>query len=191
MRATSRPGEGSIIGRPGDENPFFGGPNALLVLGAAQVDGRSYVRVLLPRRPNERSGWVDAAAVDLTTTPWRLVVDRGRRRVQLLRAGTVVARTRAVVGARSTPTPIGTFAVSAHVRLPAGSPLGRQALAINAFSTALRTFDGGLPIAAIHPFEHLAGRLGTAASHGCVRVPVRFVRRLAAVPRGAPVQIKR
>jgi lipoprotein-anchoring transpeptidase ErfK/SrfK len=186
----SRPGVGSVVDRIGVENPLFRGPNALQVVDAVHVDGRSYLQVLLARRPNGSSGWVDATTVSTTTTPWRVVVELSRRRVLLLRSGVVVARTRAVVGRPDTPTPVGRFAVSAHVRLPASSPLGRHAVALTAFSTTQRRLDGGLPIVAFHAFEHLGARLGTAASHGCVRVPTGFVRRLAVVPRGAPVWIE-
>jgi lipoprotein-anchoring transpeptidase ErfK/SrfK len=73
-----------------------------------------------------------------------------------------------------------------------GSAGGPFALALSARSDVLQEFEGGPGQIAIHGIANLGGTLGTAASHGCVRVSNRSVRWLAArIPAGAPVAIKR
>ena len=69
--------------------PYDGGPHVLLVLGvrSTAADGVWY-RVLLTSRPNTASGWVPAEAVQVTRTPYRVVVRPGARTLQLSSRGT-------------------------------------------------------------------------------------------------------
>ena len=148
---------------------WTGGPVGLLVLEARG----KWLRVLLPDRPNGRSAWIAPTRVRLGRTRWRVEIDRSARTVRVLRAGRVVRRFRAVVGAPATPTPRGRFAVYEFARQPdpvASSAHGR--------CTSPRTRDvlddygGGPGRVAIHGREGASLRdpLGTARSHGCVRV---------------------
>jgi hypothetical protein len=142
------------------------GPVALLVLAARRdADDRVWLRVRLPDRPNDRSGWIDADFARLRETPWRIEIDRDRRRAAAYRAGHRVRSWRVVVGKPSTPTPRGLFAVYERVRQPAGSVLG--------------------------PFALLSDPLGSARSHGCIRMQNRIIRWLAprALP-GTPVEVR-
>jgi lipoprotein-anchoring transpeptidase ErfK/SrfK len=171
-----------------------GGPVALLVLDArALPNGAVWVKVLLPRRPNGAAAWIDSNYVELTRTRWRIDISTGQRSVTLLRAGRPVDRWRAVVGKPSTPTPRGLFAV--YQRVPQPSPddfLGTWALLLTGFSNALHAFDGGPGQVAIHGRggASLLDPLGSARSHGCIRVDNSVVDLLAAtVPDGTPVQI--
>src|SRR3954447_8940431 len=86
--------------------------SALLVLSARERAGRCWVRVRLPSRPNRASGWVNAQRLHLTSTTWRLVVHLGARRLDVLGHGRLVRRLPVVVGALSTPTPRGLFAIA-------------------------------------------------------------------------------
>jgi L,D-transpeptidase catalytic domain len=171
--------------------------DALLVLAArTDPDGRCWLRVRLPTRPNAAQGWVDADRVQLTPTGWRIEVALRARTVTLLRAGERVARYRAVVGAPATPTPRGQFALlDAHPNDP-DDFLGRWVLTLTAHSDVLRRYDGGDGRVALHGRggASLRDPLGSAASHGCVRVSnaaiASIVRRIgaAAIP-GTPVRI--
>ncbi|HEY2056218.1 MAG TPA: L,D-transpeptidase [Solirubrobacterales bacterium] len=173
-----------------------GGAVGLLVLGARREKGtgRLWVRVQLPERPNGRAGWIDADYARLSPTPWRIVIDRGARRATVLRAGRRVRSWRVVVGKPSTPTPRGLFAVYERVRQPPGSELGPWALQLTAHSNTLMNYGGGPGRVALHGRSGplLADPLGSARSHGCIRMQNRIVAWLAGRARpGTPVEIIR
>ncbi len=190
--ALERPGEGAALQTFGRHAPYWGGPNVLLVLDATTVDGVGYLKVLLKQMPAGSSGWIEADHVQLARTTRRVVVDLSSRTVTIRDAGKALLRARAVIGAPSTPTPVGQFAVDAPVNQPAGSNLGRRILAIAAYSRALARYQGGIPQTAFHAYEKLGSPLGTAASHGCVRVAQHTLDRLLKLaPRGTPVLIRR
>ncbi len=197
---------GELIGRtgvsakPGGATRGWVSPSqvgALLVLAAGtDRDGRCWLRVRLPTRPNVAKGWVNADRVQLAPTAWRIDVTLRARTVTLLRAGERVARYRAVVGASATPTPRGLFALMDAYPNDPGDFLGRWVLTLTAHSDVLQRFDGGGGRVALHGRggESLRDPLGSAASHGCVRVSnaaiASIVRRIgvAAIP-GTPVRI--
>jgi lipoprotein-anchoring transpeptidase ErfK/SrfK len=168
---------------------WTGGPVGLLVLEAR--DG--WLRVLLPDRPNGSAAWIEADRVRLARTKHRLEIDLSRRRVTFLRSGRVARTFKAVVGAPATPTPRGRFAVYETARQPdADGFLGPFALHLTAHSDVLDDYGGGPGRVAIHGrgAESLRDPLGSAASHGCVRIDNAAVRHLARVliP-GVPVVI--
>jgi lipoprotein-anchoring transpeptidase ErfK/SrfK len=190
--ATARPGQGATLQRVGRQAPYWGGPNLLLVLDAKRVHDVDYVKVLLKRMPAGLAGWVPADSVKLARTTRRVVVDLSARTVTIRDAGKALVRARAVIGAPSTPTPAGLFAVDAPVDQPASAHLGRRILAIAAYSRALARYQGGIPQTAFHAYEQLGAPLGAAASHGCVRVSQRTLNRLLKLaPRGTPVLVRR
>jgi lipoprotein-anchoring transpeptidase ErfK/SrfK len=175
---------------------WTGGSVGLLVVGTRRdARGRRWVRVALPSRPNGRTGWVSADRVALARTRWRVVVDVSDRTVALLRAGRLVLRVRAVVGAPGTPTPTGRFAVYEKARqADAHGFLGPWALHLTAHSEVLDDYGGGPGRVAIHGRDGASLRdpLGSAASHGCVRIDDGAVSLLARrLPVGAPVTIRR
>jgi lipoprotein-anchoring transpeptidase ErfK/SrfK len=163
----------------------------LPVLGRAGRDG-AWLRVRLPGRPNGHAGWIYDARTRSTSTPWRILVSLSARRVIVFRSGRIVRRFAAIVGKPSTPTPRGTFFVEEAVRLSpdaAGAPF---ALATSARSDALREFDGGPGQIALHGTGNLSGALGTAVSHGCVRLSPHAIAWLASrIGAGVPVSIVR
>jgi lipoprotein-anchoring transpeptidase ErfK/SrfK len=168
---------------------WTGGPVGLLVLEVRET----WLRVLLPDRPNGRSAWIAADRVRLVRTRWRIEIDRRTRTVRVLRAGRVFRRFRAVVGARATPTPRGRFAVYEFARQPDPHGfLGPWALHLTAHSDALDDYGGGPGRVAIHGRDGASLRdpLGTARSHGCIRVSNRQIAFLARVlTPGTPVVV--
>jgi lipoprotein-anchoring transpeptidase ErfK/SrfK len=171
-----------------------GGPVDLLVLGARVLaNGTTWLRVLLPQRPNGTSGWIDSNLVELTRTPWRIDVSLRARTVSLLRDGRVLDTWSAVIGKPSTPTPPGLYAIYERARQPnPNDVLGTWALLLTAFSPVLHNFDGGPGQVAIHGRggASLLDPLGSARSHGCIRVDNSAVNLLAAeAAEGTPVQI--
>jgi lipoprotein-anchoring transpeptidase ErfK/SrfK len=164
----------------------------LLVLDARVVDDREYVKVLLKRMPAGSTGWIRADRVKLAQTNRRVVVDLSDRTVTLYKDGRNAFRAKVIVGAKKTPTPTGLFAADAPVDLPGGNELGRRIIAITAYSRVLARYQGGIPQIAFHEYEQLGAPLGTAASHGCVRMAKATLAKLRReVPRGTPVLIRR
>lgn len=96
------------------------------------------------------------------------------------------------MGKASTPTPPGEFFVEESIRLPAGAVGAPFALALSARSTVLQEFAGGPGQIALHGLWNVGGTLGTAVSHGCVRLNTGAMRWLAArISPGVPVTITR
>jgi lipoprotein-anchoring transpeptidase ErfK/SrfK len=102
---------------------------------------------------------------------------------------------RIVVGASATPTPLGLHAVYDPIRQPDPRGfIGPWALHLTGFSTVLDNFGGGPGRIAIHGRSGASLRdpLGTARSHGCIRVDNDVVSWLArTLPRGTPVFVRR
>ena len=169
--------------------PLTGTQTVLPVLGTAPG---GWLQVRLPGRPNGATGWIRARGTAVAYTPWHIVVHTATRRVRVYRAGRVARTFRAVVGKPSTPTPAGSFFVEEPVRLSpddAGAPF---ALALSARSDVFQVFDGGPGQVALHGLANIGGVLGTAASHGCVRLTADAMRWLVGrIGAGVPVTITR
>ena len=119
----------------------------------------------------------------------RSVRGHGRARSTVGR-GQKLRTYRAIVGKRSTPTPTGEFFVEENVRLPGGRPGAPFALATSARSKVFQEFEGGPGQIALHGLTNVGGALGTAVSHGCVRLANRSITWLAKRIRpGDPVTI--
>lgn len=152
---------------------------------------RGWVRVQLPTRPNRSTGWVRRSAVRVGFTTLKIVVDRRRHRLELRRGGRVVLRSKIALGAALSPTPRGRYFLSDVVRPtnPKGF-YGPYSLGTSAHSNVLTSYAGGDGQIAIHGTNE-PWSIGRSVSHGCIRVPNRVVRRLAArVPLGAPIVIR-
>jgi lipoprotein-anchoring transpeptidase ErfK/SrfK len=171
-----------------------GGVVKLLVLGSAvDADGRGWLKVLLPDRPNTNTGWISDDVVELSRTGWRVVVDLRHRRGLAYDNGKLIRSWPVVIGKPSTPTPKGQFAVYERVRQPDDSDLGPWALHITAHSNVLDNYGGGPGRVALHGrrFDLLADPLGSARSHGCVRMDNKVISWLAArIGPGTPVVIR-
>ena len=158
--------------------------------------GRCWLQVRLPWRPNDATGWVHADRVILRPTPWRLVVSTAERTLSAYRRGRLVRRVEVVVGKPSTPTPQGLFSIIGAWPSSPNAFLGTWILPLTAHSDALQQFDGGDGTVGIHGRggASLLDPLGSAASHGCIRVAnasidwlVRSIG-VGALP-GIPVQV--
>jgi hypothetical protein len=175
-----------------DQNGF---PVVFGVLGSSRPGkacGPAWLRVLLPTRPNGSAAWVPARAVSVYPVNTRVEVDLSRRQVSVYRWGKLAFRTSAaVVGASTTPTPVGRYYVDERFRLAsANGPFGVAALGISAHSDALKNWVQGGPVA-LHGTDDPTS-IGRAVSHGCVRLPNALMTRLFAVaPAGTPVLINR
>jgi lipoprotein-anchoring transpeptidase ErfK/SrfK len=162
----------------------------LIRRAATTTDGTQWLQVLVPGRPNGRKGWIRQPGTVMKRTSWHIVVRTSSRRVLVYRRGRLVRSFAAIVGKPSTPTPHGQFFVEEGVRLSSGSPGAPFALALSARSNVLQEFEGGPGQVALHGVANLGGTLGTAVSHGCVRLATQSIRWLAArIGPGVPITI--
>ena len=170
--------------------PLTGQRMVLPGIGRRKTESGDWIRVSLGIRPNGSTGWVPAKAGRLVPLDWSIRVDLARRQLVVRHNWRVVKRITIVVGAESTPSPTGRFFVVEHVRLGTSWSPNGWALALSAFSNILRHYDGGEGQVALHARGTLRGALGSASSHGCVRLPDAIAAWLARwIPNGTPVRI--
>jgi lipoprotein-anchoring transpeptidase ErfK/SrfK len=192
--ARSEPDESSTsLGEVRDHRPITEERTVLPVVGnGVGPDGAAWLRVLLPGRPNGHTGWIMQRATRAAATSWRLVVHTASRRVSVYRYGRSVRVFRAVVGKPSTPTPPGAAFVEELIQLRASAVGAPFALALSSRSAVLQEFAGGPGQIALHGLTNVGGTLGTATSHGCVRLSNAAMRWLVfRVAPGTPVTVTR
>lgn len=152
----------------------------------------AWYRISIPGRPNGRTGWVRAGALELRPVKKRLLIYRGARRFEFWDGARLVRTGKIAVGAPGAETPLGLFYVTDKFN-PSIDPdwaiLGAYAFETSAYSKLTDWPGGG--IVGVHgtPWPNL---LGQAVSHGCVRLhndDVSFLRNR--VPLGTPVKIVR
>jgi lipoprotein-anchoring transpeptidase ErfK/SrfK len=170
-------------------------PQYVLALSSVK-DAKSgqptWYRISVPGRPNGRTGWVRAVAIELRPVHKRVIVYRGARRFEFWDGDRLVRRGEVAVGKPGAETPTGLFYVTWKFdpRIdPDWSILGSFAFETSAYSKLTDWPGGG--IVGVHgtPWPNL---LGQAVSHGCVRLHNRDVEFLRArVPLGTPVKIVR
>jgi lipoprotein-anchoring transpeptidase ErfK/SrfK len=183
-----------LYSAPGDpepaefaDNPTREGlPGVYLVMQSAG----EWMEVQVSMRPNESTAWIKASDVTVRPTPYRIYIDTGARRLVAYDGAKPVLDTQVAVGTGGTPTPTGNFFVDGRVGgLDPAGPYGTHQVSVAAFSNVLSTFGGGVGQIAIHGTND-PGKLGTPASHGCVRMTNDDIATLAdMVPDGTPVQI--
>jgi hypothetical protein len=191
--AFARPSARSArVRRVAAARPITGTRTVLPVLRRTTTRSGQWLRVRLPGRPNGAKGWIRARGTEPGSTPWHIVVDTSARRVRVYRGGSYIRFFSAIVGTPATPTPHGRFFVEESVRMLPGSAGAPFALALSARSNVLQEFAGGPGQTAIHGVGNIGGTLGTAASHGCIRLGNPGITWLAArIDVGAPVTIRR
>jgi lipoprotein-anchoring transpeptidase ErfK/SrfK len=112
--------------------------------------------------------------------------------VIVYRDGLAARRFRAVIGKSSTPTPRGEFFIEEALAISPRDVGGPFALAASARSDVLQEFNGGPGQIGIHGIDGLPDALGSAASHGCVRVSTRAITWMARrIGGGVPLTVTR
>jgi len=193
-QALSKPAAGSAPLRMVQAlRPITEERTVLPVLGhRTDRDGLRWLHVMLPGRPNGHTGWILRRGTLSLRTSWHIVVKTSSRRVTVYRHSRRVRVFKAVVGKPSTPTPRGRFFVEEAIQLPAGAVGAPFALALSARSTVLQEFAGGPGQIGVHGLSNIGGALGTAVSHGCVRLDNSAMRWLVQrTGPGVPVTITR
>ena len=170
-----------------------GAPLVLLV----QERQPSWLKVLLPVRPNGTTGWVRRADVNLYEHDFRIVVDIGAHRITVMKGPDVFLQEPIGVGTTDTPTPGGLYYTKELIEpiddsgrpFPNG-PYGPYAYGLSGFSEVLYDFAGGEGVIGIHGTNDPSS-LGRNVSKGCIRLSNAAITRLArTLPLGVPVEIK-
>ncbi len=192
QEALSRPSEHSEpVAFVRARRPITEERTVLPVLGRrTSADGLRWLHVRLPGRPNGRTGWIRQRGTARATTSWHIVVDTSRRRAIVYNRGRPVRVFRAIVGKPSTPTPRGKFFVEEAIQLRAGDVGAPYALALSSRSDVFQEFEGGPGQIALHGLANVGGILGSAVSHGCVRLDSSAMRWLVLrIGPGVPVTV--
>jgi lipoprotein-anchoring transpeptidase ErfK/SrfK len=162
-----------------------GAPLTFLV---SEVQGE-WLNVHLAQRPNGSTGWVRADEVMLQRLDYRLRVSTTENTVTLYRNADVEATYSAATGTGGTPTPTGEFYLT-ELLAPTNQGYGPFAFGVSAFSDAVTSFGGGVGQIGLHGTDNAAS-IGTAASHGCIRLSNEDITALAGIlPLGTPVTIE-
>jgi len=150
-----------------------------------------WLKVLLPMRPNNSTGYIRASDVNLNDVPYEIRVNLGEHMLRMYKDGQEVLSSPVVIGAPSTPTPLGTFYITDPVDLKANpnGAYGAYALGLSGYSEVLMTFNGGPGQIAVHGTNN-PSQVGQNISNGCVRVPNDIILQIAnQAPLGTPVII--
>lgn len=193
VRATAYAEPSDIARRVGRLRPLTedGFPEVYVLLSEQRdAAGATWVRLRLPQRPNDVTGWVRRDALGpyhLLYT--RLVVNRRTLRITLYERGKRRFSARVGVGAPGTPTPAGSFWIREKFRVTGNSLYGTRAMGTAAYSDVLTDWPGG-GVIGIHGTNQ-PGLIPGRPSHGCIRVRNRAIERLYALtPVGTPLRIK-
>lgn len=184
----SRPG-GRIDSRLAGRTSL-GTPTWLWALSQSR-DGR-WARVVLPWKPNGRTGWVRLRGRRIVRTHTWVSADLSRRRVMLMRGDHVTDSFRAAVGAPDSPTPVGRFSVTDPIATgDPGGPFGWYAFGLSGHQPHLPPGWTGGDQLAIHGTNDPA-TIGMRVSAGCLHVSAAALSILKRALRpGTPVVIHR
>jgi len=194
-RVTNLPGGGRTVTRLRTSTSWSRSPQSLLILDTHESDdGRQWLKVLLPIRPTGSSGWISRNKVALRRSDLWIEVRKRNRWLVVFRNGRKIRRYRVVIGEPATPTPAGLAAIYERNRQPDPNEfLGPWALAITSHSATIKDYGGGPGRIAIHGRggDSYKNPLGSARSHGCIRVANHGIRWLARHTRaGTPVLVR-
>ena len=161
------------------------------VLARTVVKDETWVRVMLPVRPNGTTGWVPETALsDLQPVNTWLKINTKTFRATLIKKGKTVWSAPIGVGQPQWPTPKGQFYIRAKLTGygAAGSFYGPIAFITSATSDVLTDWPGG-GLVGVHGTSQ-PGLIPGRISHGCVRVRNADILKLnKLMPVGTPLTI--
>jgi lipoprotein-anchoring transpeptidase ErfK/SrfK len=192
LAAHAKPRNGSrVVGLFLQTTPW-GSPTPFLVKEAYRdAAGATWLKVLVPRRPNESVGWIRRDQVRVRPVAYAVQVDLSARTARLLRDGRTQRTWPVGIGRAFTPTPTGRFYVTVKLRPPQISTVyGAWALGLSGYSEVLEQFGTGDGQIALHGTADPTD-LGNQVSNGCLRLDNQAITTLAGtLPLGTPVTIR-
>lgn len=167
-------------------NPQSSGAPLVFLVTAEEGE---WLQVQLAQRPNGSLGWIRSDAVQLSSTPYALVVTTSTNTLDLYESGQLKQSYPVATGTGGTPTPTGQFAIT-ELLAPTNSGYGPYAYGTTAFSDVLNSYGGGPGQIGLHGTDDEAS-IGSDASHGCVRMANADITALAQIlPLGTPLQVR-
>ena len=152
----------------------------------------TWLRIMMPERPNGLTAWVPAAQVTRSTSPWYMHVDLSDTRVKVYKDGHEAWTAPLGIGKSTTRTPTGSYFV-AVIEKPGPAGYGPIVLDLNAHSEDIQSWQGaGDAIIAFHgPFsaEPVIRAGGGKVSNGCIRMLPEDQVKLDGITLGSPVDI--
>jgi hypothetical protein len=163
----------------------------LLLERTVDENGRRWVRVRVPSRKANTTGWVPQRMLGTfhPVNTW-LKISLRRFTATLVKDEKVVFRARIGVGRRRWPTPRGEFYVRDRLSgYGKGGPYGPLAFGTSAKSDTLTDWPGG-GVIGIHG-TNAPGLIPGRISHGCIRMKNKDILRLdRLMPVGTPISIR-
>ena len=162
-----------------------------LLRGYMAPDGREWVKVRVPGRPNGRTGWAERELLGpVHHARWRIVVNRRARRMRVFYRGRLLRVFPVGVGKPSTPTPAGRFWIDERFKLSnPRNPYWPYALGTSDYSS-LPNWPGEGVIGIHGPFGE-PQKIPGDPSHGCIRMLSRDISWLGPrVTLGTPVVVE-
>src|SRR5262249_51485464 len=162
-----------------------GFPEVYLVLSRLEArDGRVWLKIALPQRPNGTDGWVVRGALGkLRKVRTWFVVDRARLRAKFYDHGKSVWSAPVGIGKPSTPTPTGLFWVREEFVLDNQAFYGPYAFGTSAYANISDWPGGG--VVGLHGTS-LPQLIPGTPSHGCIRLKNQDILWLARHRPGRP-----
>lgn len=150
-----------------------------------------WLKVLLPIRPNNSTGWIKASDVAVSPNPYRIEIDLSNHKLQVLKNDQVFMEDKVAAGKSATPTPVGLFYLRVLLRPPDPNTVyGPYAYGLSSHSEALMEFAGGDAEVGIHG-NNDATVLGKDVSNGCIRMDNDKITQLTTIlPLGTPVKVQ-
>lgn len=165
---------------------------AMVLPVIAQQPG--WYQVRLPQRPNGSTAWLRDSDVNLSSTPYHIVVNLSLEHVIVYQDGAPIMEFPVGIGLPATPTPTGNFFVAVHETQPQAG-YGPVILDTSAHSEVIKSFEGlGDAIIALHgsitsAADARIGSTGARVSNGCIRMHLQDQAQLSIIPPGTPVDI--
>lgn len=149
----------------------------------------SWVKALLPLRPNGTTGYLAVEDLVIRHTPYRLVVDTAAFRLKVFEGDSLVMKVPVGIGTGRTPTPIGDFFLASLLEPPDPTTVyGTYAYGLSGYSETLLDWKGG-GVIGLHGTNNPRS-IGNAVSHGCIRMRNRDIEKLVPLlPLGTPIKI--
>ena len=157
--------------------------------GIAADPEDDWFKALLPLRPNGTTGYIPAAALSLSRSPYSLVVDRETFTLTVWKGPRPIHRFPVGLGTGQTPTPVGLFYLASLLEPPVeGTIYGDYAYGLSGYSEVVTDWEGG-GIVGLHGTNDPSS-IGRRASHGCIRMRNEDIARLVdLLPLGTPILI--
>ena len=168
-----------ILSNPGP----FQGDRVLLI----RTIEEEWIKVSMPIRPHGTSAWVKRDSVSITEHKAKVIVDRYTGILEGWENGELIFKESFAGGSEEHPTPLGDFYIN-EINIENNDASIEKLVGITAFSTTIEPTSEGDPAIAFLTNESNEGS-GELTTRGCIRVSVKVLNLLGALPLGTPVQI--